>query len=60
VDRSLARHVGGCGLGLAIVRRIVDAHGGSICVESERRKGSVFTVELPILSGAGPPEERPR
>ncbi|MBI5394326.1 MAG: hybrid sensor histidine kinase/response regulator [Verrucomicrobia bacterium] len=37
----------GCGMGLAISRRIVEAHGGSIAVESEPGKGSQFTVRLP-------------
>jgi len=37
----------GSGLGLAISRRIINAHNGSITVESERGKGSTFTVTLP-------------
>jgi PAS domain S-box-containing protein len=41
------RHYGGLGLGLWIVRQIVDALGGSIQVESETGKGSLFTVNLP-------------
>lgn len=37
------------GLGLAIARRIIDAHGGSIAVESELGKGSTFVIHLPSL-----------
>jgi signal transduction histidine kinase len=39
----------GSGLGLAMVRRVVDLHKGEIKVASEVGKGSEFTVELPIL-----------
>jgi len=48
-----AEHYGGLGLGLYITRRIVEAHGGSVHVESQAGAGSTFTVELPC---AGPPE----
>ncbi len=44
---SSARHYGGFGLGLWIAKRIVDASGGAISVESEPERGSAFVVELP-------------
>ncbi|WP_437987545.1 sensor histidine kinase [Sorangium sp. So ce117] len=46
------RHYGGLGLGLYISRRIAEAHGGSIRVESALGAGATFVVELPR---AGPP-----
>jgi two-component system phosphate regulon sensor histidine kinase PhoR len=47
VDRSLSRRAQGCGLGLSIAKFIVDAHKGSISVESKPGEGSTFTVKLP-------------
>ncbi len=47
VDASRSRHTGGAGLGLAIVRQTVEAHGGTITVTSEVGKGTVIVVRLP-------------
>jgi two-component system phosphate regulon sensor histidine kinase PhoR len=49
VDQSLTRQRGGCGLGLSIVRSIVEAHHGTVEVESAPRWGSTFRVKIPIL-----------
>jgi two-component system, OmpR family, sensor histidine kinase BaeS len=46
-DQSRNRNTGGTGIGLAIVKSIVTAHGGSVTVESVLDKGSCFTVSLP-------------
>lgn len=49
-DASTTRAQSGLGLGLAIVRHIVEAHGGSVHAESTGRgRGSVFTVRLPLM-----------
>ncbi len=46
VDRSLTRRAEGCGLGLSIAKFIVEAHKGTISVDSRPGQGSVFTVRL--------------
>jgi len=53
VDSSLARKAEGCGLGLSIVKFIVDAHKGKIAVESRPGKGSTFTVRVPVSRSNG-------
>jgi signal transduction histidine kinase len=47
VDGSTTRHYGGVGLGLALVKGIVEAHGGQITVASQVGQGTTFTVSLP-------------
>ena len=51
VDPSRTRATGGAGLGLTIARRLVEAQGGTIRVDSEIGKGATFTVELPAATG---------
>lgn len=48
VDKSRTRATGGSGLGLTIAKRLVEAHGGRIEVQSKLRKGSRFTFTLPV------------
>lgn len=48
VDRARSRSTGGTGLGLSIVKHIVEAHGGTVSVDSALNRGSTFTVCLPV------------
>ena len=48
-DSSTTRQEGGLGLGLAIVRHVIEQHGGSVCAESEGLgRGATFTISLPL------------
>jgi PAS domain S-box-containing protein len=48
LDSSLSRQHQGTGLGLALVRKLVELHGGGVSLESEPGKGSRFSVLLPV------------
>ncbi len=50
-EGSISRRQGGLGLGLAVVRHLVELHGGSVSAESEGPgRGATFTVELPLAN----------
>lgn len=50
VDKSRSRAMGGSGLGLSLVKTIIEAHGGSVAVQSDGISGTCFTVMLPNQS----------
>ena len=59
VDRSIERSTGGLGIGLALVKGLVEMHGGTVeAASAGQGKGSTFTVSLPVLEGRAesPPE----
>jgi CheY-like chemotaxis protein len=55
-ERSLSRSQGGLGIGLALVQRLVEMHGGKVEVHSTLGEGSEFIVHLPVMP---PPESQP-
>jgi signal transduction histidine kinase len=52
-DRFVGRDRGGPGLGLALVKALVELHGGWVALESEPGQGAVFTCHLPEIAGSG-------
>ena len=61
-ERSLDRSQGGLGIGLALVQRLVEMHGGTVAVSSVLGQGSEFVVRLPVMSppptqSSSPPTE---
>jgi signal transduction histidine kinase len=53
IERQETRGIKGTGLGLALVKQIMDAHQGTVSVESEVGKGSTFSLTLPCAGEAG-------
>jgi signal transduction histidine kinase len=56
-DNEQVRDITGSGLGLALVKEIVEIHGGSVKVRSTLGKGSIFTITLPKEESAMPPDD---
>jgi signal transduction histidine kinase len=50
----------GVGLGLSVTRRLIEAHGGRIEVESAPGRGATFTIYLPVAGPPGPRESEPQ
>lgn len=58
VSTGLVHDVKGSGLGLSLVKHIIEAHKGKVKVDSELAKGSTFTIYLPIVEDAGETKEK--
>ena len=51
-DEFFSTKAAGSGLGLSFVRRVAEAHGGSVLIESQLRRGTVVSLQLPLSRGA--------
>jgi signal transduction histidine kinase/CheY-like chemotaxis protein len=56
VDRSLEKSQGGLGIGLTLVKRLAEMHGGSVSVRSQVGRGSQFAIHLPVVSASPGPQ----
>jgi two-component system sensor histidine kinase SenX3 len=54
VDGSSKRRYGGVGLGLALVKEIVESHDGAVSVVSEVGRGTTFRISLPAATTSAP------
>jgi signal transduction histidine kinase len=52
VDNAAMRQIGGTGLGLALVKQIIEARSGQVWVESTQGEGSIFSFSLPVASAS--------
>ncbi|ESA38784.1 multi-sensor hybrid histidine kinase [Leptolyngbya sp. Heron Island J] len=59
IDSALNRQYSGTGLGLALVKRLVDLHGGDVRVTSKIEQGSCFTVDLPCINTSNDDPAKP-
>ncbi len=51
VDKSRSRKTGGYGLGLAVCKTIIEAHNGTVSIESEVNRGTTLVVKIPLAAG---------